>query len=154
MQIETKKKLLITAFSIIALFLWIFIYNILSTLPRPLKLSPYNTIEYIDDLYLSTYKDTYEKHAEINIYIHNETSYEVVYGPRYSLELYKDNKWYIVPHINEDTIHMFTDIAYILEAHTTKKEILYLNQFKLKKGHYRYVKEIQDFTTAVEFYIR
>jgi hypothetical protein len=155
MQIKIKNFLITVIVIIIVLFVWKLIHNLISNKTEYLNLSPYETVNYIDDLYLSIDKDSYEKDVkEINIYIHNETSNEIVYGAKYSFEVYEDNNWYVVPYVNEDIIHSITDTGYILKANTTNEEILYLEPYKFKQGRYRYVKQIQDITMAVEFYIK
>lgn len=151
MRTRTKKTLTILTLSIFAILLWILIYHTLLTIPKSVKLSPYDTINNTGDVYLTTDKDNYEKDDKIHIYIHNESNNEFAYGTKFSFEVLKDNKWYVVPYMDGEL--SFLDIGIILKAQTTNKESLDLDHFKYKEGLYRYVKEIQELPTSVEFYI-
>lgn len=152
MQTKTKKVLFIVIISIFFIFIWLLIYYGLTTITKPLKSSPYKNIYNTGDVYLTTDKATYDKGEQIPIYIHNESEQEFVYGSKYSFEVFKDNKWYVVPYRNGELT--FLDIGIILKAQSTNKESLDTGHFKYKEGHYRYVKEIQDLPTSVEFYIK
>jgi hypothetical protein len=155
MQIKIKKFIIVVMIIIIVLFIFVILFNLRVSKTEYNNLSPFKTVNKETTLYLSTDYNTYSEDIKsIDIYIHNETGAEIVYGTEYNFEVFKHNKWYMVPYANKKGSYSFTDIGIILESNTVKKEVLNLELYKVREGHYRYVKEIQKIVTTVEFYIK
>lgn len=94
---------------------------------------------------------------ELSLTLMNHTAQEFTYGTQYTLEVYLDGAWYIIP-ADEDLY--FTAIGVVLGADGINSEQIDLADYysgALPEGRYRIVKEIYgagaDQYTAAEFTI-
>lgn len=94
---------------------------------------------------------------ELSLTLMNHTAQEFTYGTQYTLEVYLDGAWYIIP-ADEDLY--FTAIGVVLGADSINSEQIDLADYysgALPEGRYRIVKEIYgagaDQYTAAEFTI-
>jgi hypothetical protein len=143
-----KKTILYYCSAILVLLIVIFI--ILTSKENEIipltEKSPYQNVNDIDGVFLTTKENTYPNNMkEIIAIFQNDTTYEYTYGEPFYLEKFQNNNWYKVPETPSEYERAWTAIGCILSPNTKREDIVKLEWIygdTFDSGKYRIVKEI------------
>lgn len=113
--------------------------------------SPYGEdVNNLDGVSIELNKDTYKPEGDIfELTVINDSEEDISYGVPYTLEYYKEDKWYEVEPDNEIG---FVLILYTLSPGDEASDEINLDSYEpLETGRYRVLRQIDDETLTTEF---
>ena len=113
--------------------------------------SPYGEdVNNLDGVSIELNKDTYKPEGDIfELTVINDSEEDISYGVPYTLEYYKEDKWYEVEPDNEIG---FVLILYTLSPGDEASDEINLDSYEpLETGRYRVLRQIGDETLTTEF---
>ena len=113
--------------------------------------SPYGEdVNNLDGVSIELNKDTYKPEGDIfELTVINDSEEDISYGVPYTLEYYKEDKWYEVEPDNEIG---FVLILYTLSPGDEASDEFNLDSYEpLETGRYRVLRQIGDETLTTEF---
>lgn len=112
--------------------------------------STYHILNKTDDVEVLLNQQVYKASDKMIFTIKNNGFAEAVFGTVYSIEIYKNDQWYVVPF--QDNI-AFNSLAYIVKGQSKVSQNVSLNVLyrPLKKGRYRFIKVVNGDYYSTEF---